>query len=164
MQAFASSSSPPPPSSPASPAPSLAASPPVALTASALPLAPFGSPLPAVPLFVQLPAVSPPALLECLRLSASASSDDSARRAGSVRLRELSALSGYGACLLLLALSAGQVDDSLRLLAAIELKNSIAALFSNANKSNSAASVHRTHTYTQAAHSSRTQRAAASES
>ena len=144
MQAFAasSSSSPPPPSSPASPAAS-AASPPATLTASALPLAPFGSPLPAVPLFVQLPSVSPSALLECLQLSAS--SDDSCRRAGSVRLRELSALSGYGACLLLLALSAGQVDDSLRLLAAIELKNSIAALFSNANKLNSAASVRHSH-------------------
>ena len=60
-----------------------------------------------------------------------------------MRVAELSALSGYGACLLLVALSAGAVADSVRLLAAIELKNAIGSLFATANQSAaSPASVH----------------------
>ena len=127
-------SSPPPPSSPASPAallPSASSAPPSLLSANAVPLYPSGSPLSPVPPFVHA-ALSPSAVLAALRAAQDA--DAATRRAGSARLVELSALSGYGACLLLVALSAGAVSDDVRLLAAIELKNAIGALFATANR------------------------------
>ena len=90
---------------------------------------------------MQLP-VSPDAVLEALQRAQSP--DAALRGAGSGRLAELGGLAGYGACLLLVALSSGAVGDSVRLLAAIELKNAVGSLFAAANRSAaSQASLHK---------------------
>ena len=156
MQPSSSLSSPPPPSSPASPLSlfPLPSAPPSLLSASALPLCPAGSPLPAVPSFLQ-PPVSPSSVLSSLQQAAD---DDAAvRLAGTARLAEWSALSGYGSCLLLVALSAGGVADSVRLLAGIELKNVVGSLFASATRNAaSQASVHTTDDSSTQQHSSTT--------